>query len=301
MIDAHFHAWQLSRGDYGWLDPNLNPALQPICRNVSVLDWQLQSRPLGVSGGILVQAAPTEDETLFLLEQADRNPAVLGVVGWVDLLAPEAPQRIRALAQHPMLKGLRPMLHDLPNAAWILQPELQPALQAMTTEKLVFDALVKPVHLPHILTLAKQHPKLQIVVDHAAKPQIASQRWQPWADDLAALASQTSAVCKLSGLLTEAGDLLSLSSLAAGAVTGEATEPPTIQSAGFTAIAPYAAHVLQVFGPQRVLWGSDWPVLELSGLAYADWLHISQKLLAKLQAADRTAVLGGNARRVYGL
>ena len=301
MIDAHFHAWQLSRGDYGWLNPALNPALQPICRNVSVLDWQLQSRPLGVSGGILVQAAPTEDETLFLLEQADRNPAVLGVVGWVDLLAPQAPQRIRALAQHPMLKGLRPMLHDLPDAAWILQPALQPALQAMTTEKLVFDALVKPVHLPHILTLAKQQPKLQIVVDHSAKPQIASQRWQPWADDLAALASQTSAVCKLSGLLTEAGDLLSLSSLAAGAVTGEATEPPTIQSAGFTAIAPYAAYVLQVFGPQRVLWGSDWPVLELSGLAYADWLHNSQKLLATLQAADRAAVLGGNARRVYCL
>ena len=301
MIDAHFHAWQLSRGDYGWLDPNINPALQPICRNVSVLDWQLQSRPLGVSGGILVQAAPTEDETLFLLEQADRNPAVLGVVGWVDLLAPEAPQRIRALAQHPMLKGLRPMLHDLPDAAWILQPALRPALQAMTTEKLVFDALVKPVHLPHILTLAKQHPKLQIVVDHLAKPQIASQRWQPWADDLTALASQTSAACKLSGLLTEAGDLLSLSKLAAGAATREAEGVSTLQSAGFTAIAPYAAHVLQVFGPQRVLWGSDWPVLELSGLAYADWLHITQKLLAKWPVADCAAVLGGNARRVYRL
>lgn len=301
MIDAHFHCWQPSRGDYDWLDPALNPALQPIYRNVTVLDWQLQSRPLGVRGGILVQAAPTEDETLFLLEQADRNPAVLGVVGWVDLLAPQAPQRIRALAQHPMLKGLRPMLHDLPDPAWILQPALQPALQAMADGKLVFDALVKPPHLPHILKLAKQHPSLQIAIDHAAKPQMASQLWQPWANDLAAIASQTSVVCKLSGLLTEAGDFLSLSGLAAGAATGEETGLSSTQSAGLAAIAPYAAHVLQVFGPGRVLWGSDWPVLELSGARYADWLHITQKLLENLLPAERTAVLGGNAQRVYWL
>ena len=308
MIDAHFHCWQLSRGDYRWLDPALNPALHPICRNVTVPDWQLQSRPLGVSGGILVQAAPTEDETLFLLEQADRNPAVLGVVGWVDLLAPQAPQRVRVLAQHPMLKGLRPMLHDLPDPAWILQPAVQPALQAMADEKLVFDALVKPVHLPHILAMAQRHPGLQIVIDHAAKPPVASQLWQPWANDLAAIARQTSAVCKLSGLLTEAGDLR-LASDATNAATGPSNGLATgqqaglsnTQNAGLAAVAPYVAHVMAVFGPERLLWGSDWPVLELSGLAFADWLQISRVLLQNLDAKQRMAVFADTARRIYRL
>ena len=282
MIDAHFHCWQLSRGDYGWLNPALNPALQTICRNVSVLDWQVQSRPLGVRGGVLVQAAPTEAETLFLLEQADSNPAVLGVVGWVDLLAPQAPARIRALAQHPMLKGLRPMLHDLPDPAWILQPALRGALEAMTAENLVFDALVKPPHLPPVLTLAQRHPGLQIVIDHVAKPGIAASQWQPWADSLTAIARQTNVFCKLSGLLTEA-------------------VPNTQTGVAHEAIAPYAEHALAVFGADRLIWGSDWPVLELSGLAYAHWLQMSQKLLQNLPPAARAAVLGGNAQRVYRL
>jgi L-fuconolactonase len=109
-IDAHFHCWQLARGDYGWL----TPALAPLYRDVAVADWQAQAAPLGITGGVLVQAAPTEAETQFLLAQADANPAVLGVVGWVDMLAADAPARIEALARHPRLKGLRPMLQDIP-------------------------------------------------------------------------------------------------------------------------------------------------------------------------------------------
>ena len=277
MIDAHFHCWQMSRADYGWLDADLNPALKPICRDITVSDWQAQSTPHGMTGGVLVQAAATEAETLFLLAQADANEAVLGVVGWVELLAPDAPARIGKLARHPKLKGLRPMLQDLADPEWILNPALAPALQAMCDSGLVFDALVKSVHLPHILTLAGRYPDLTIVIDHAAKPNIAAGEWEAWAHGMARVAESTQAMCKLSGLMTEAGP---------------DPKPDALQ--------PYAAHVLKCFSAARLVWGSDWPVLELA-CSYADWWRYSQQLLAGLNSEEREAVLGSNARRLYGL
>ncbi|HEY3047469.1 MAG TPA: amidohydrolase family protein [Polaromonas sp.] len=272
-IDAHFHCWQLARGDYGWL----TPALVPIYRDVTVNDWRVESAPLGVTGGVLVQAAPTEAETHFLLAQADAHPQVLGVVGWVDLLAADAPARIEALARHPKLKGLRPMLQDIDDPAWILQPLLAPALQAMADAGLVLDALVKSAHLSHILTLAGRYPDLRLVIDHAAKPAIAAGEWQPWADGMARLAAETGAMCKLSGLLTEAGP---------------APAPGAVRR--------WAEHVLACFGAARVVWGSDWPVLELAG-SYALWWGETQQLLAGFTAQERAAVLGGNAGRLYRL
>ena len=270
-VDAHFHCWQLARGDYGWL----TPALAPIYRDVAVSDWRAQSVPHGVTGGVLVQAAPTEAETAFLLAQADAHPAVLGVVGWVDLAASDAPARIENLARHPRLKGLRPMLQDIDDPQWILQPPLAPALQAMVEAGLVFDALVKPAHLAPLLTLAGRHPDLCIVIDHAGKPDIAAGQWQPWADGMARLALQTGVYCKLSGLLTEAGP-------APGAVQ------------------PWAAHVLACFGADRLVWGSDWPVLESAG-SYAQWWAETRQLLNHLSPQAQRAVMDGNARRLYRL
>jgi L-fuconolactonase len=272
-IDAHFHCWQLARGDYGWL----TPALAPIYRDVAVCDWQGQSAPHDVTGGVLVQAAPTEAETAFLLAQADAHPAVLGVVGWVDLAAADALARIEKLARHPRLKGLRPMLQDIGDAGWILQPALAPALQTMADYGLVFDALVKPVHLAHILTLAGRYPDLRLVIDHAGKPDIAAGQWQPWADGMARLASQTGAYCKLSGLMTEAGP----------------TPAPGL-------VQPWAAHALACFGADRLVWGSDWPVLELAG-SYSQWFAETRQLLAPLSPQAQDAVMDGNARRLYRL
>lgn len=270
-IDAHFHSWQLARGDYGWL----TPALSPIYRDVNVPDWQAQAQAAGVTGGILVQAAPTEAETAHLLALAERHPSVLGVVGWVDWLAPDALQRIDNLARQPKLKGLRPMLQDIPDPDLILQLALQPLLALMAELGLVFDALVKPVHLPRLLTLAQRHPSLRIVIDHAAKPDIAAGTWQPWANELQRLAERTNAVCKLSGLLTEAG----------------ADPAPQV-------CRPWVDHVLACFGPDRVLWGSDWPVLELAG-SYAGWWQACQQFTERFTEVQRAAVFGGNAQRVY--
>lgn len=270
MIDAHFHIWQLARGDYGWL----TPAMGRIHRDVSLDDWRRESRPLGVTGGVVVQAAPTEAETHFLLAQADAATDVLGVVGWADLLAADAPQRIAVLAAHPKLKALRPMLQDIADPDWILRPHLEPALQAMRECNLAFDALIKPVHLPRILALAQRYPSLRIVVDHGAKPDIAQGQWQDWADGLARLAMAPLVVCKLSGLWTEASP---------GAASDMLTR--------------YMRHILDCFGADRVMWGSDWPVLERAG-RYADW-HAC--VLARLAPDQRADVTDTTARRVYRL
>ncbi|APW40331.1 amidohydrolase [Rhodoferax koreense] len=270
MIDAHFHIWRLARADYGWL----TPALAPIYRDVAFDDWRAVSRPCGFRAGIVVQAAPTEAETAFLLEQADAAPDVLGVVGWVDMLAADAPRRIEMLARRPKLKGLRPMLQDIADPDWILQPGVQPALHAMAAAGLVFDALVKPVHLPRILALAMRHPDLRIVIDHGAKPDIAAGQWDDWAEGLRRLAGDTSAFCKLSGLWNEAGP-----------------------GASGQALRRHAGFVLECFGPARTLWGSDWPVLELAG-GYAEWFGLAQALVPP---EAREQVFGATARVAYGL
>jgi L-fuconolactonase len=272
VVDAHFHCWRLDRDDYGWL----TPALAPIHRDIAIADWQRESQPCGVQAGILVQAAPTEAETRFLLDQARGDDAVLGVVGWIDLLATDAPQRIAALASaEPKLRGLRPMVHDIADPDWIVQPRLAPALDVMSAHGLVFDALVRPLHLPRLLALSERHSTLRIVIDHGAKPDIASRQWEPWASDMQALAGRRNVVCKMSGLLTEAGP-----------------RPPR------DAVRSWCDHLLRCFGPQRVLWGSDWPVLELAA-SYGHWWQDTQAVLEPLSVEDRQAVLGGNACRVY--
>lgn len=273
IIDAHFHSWELARGDYGWLTPQLHP----IYRDVGVADWLAQASPCGVQGGVLVQAAPTQAETEHLLRLAQAHPQVLGVVGWVDFLAPDAAQRIGRLAAQPALKGLRPMLQDIDDVGWILQPGVEPALQAMVDHALVFDALIQPRHLPVLLQLVRRWPGLSIVVDHGAKPDIARGQWEPWASGLVELARCPSVACKLSGLLTEAGP---------------APDP--------AAVGPWADWILQTFGPHRVMWGSDWPVLELAS-DYAAWWQQTQTMLSSLDATSRALVLGGTAQRVYRL
>jgi L-fuconolactonase len=276
LIDAHFHSWQLSRGDYGWLTPEVGA----IYRDVAVADWRKLAEPLNITGGILVQAAPTVAETLHLLALAEENSAVLGVVGWVDFSAADSVSQIEQLAKHPTLKGLRPMLHDLKDADWILQSAVQPALDAMTRLGLVFDALIRPVHLPHILRLAKLHPNLSIVIDHCAKPEIAhgvESAWQPWADGMAALAELPNVSCKLSGLLTEAG-----------------------KSSNPSICTPWVEYVLKMFDSERAMWGSDWPVLELAS-NYQIWFKECLLLTEKYSTLQRENIFCNNAINIYKL
>jgi len=270
-IDAHHHVWTLARGDYGWLTPQL----QSIYRDFTLADLASLLAAAHIDGTILVQAAPTEAETRFLLDVAASADIVRGVVGWTDFDAADAEARIESVAAHDLLVGLRPMVQDIADDDWLLRPALAPLMTAMVRHKLVFDALVLPRHLPRLLAVVDRHPDLQFVLDHLGKPALASGEIGGWRRDIAALAERGNIVCKLSGLVTEAKPDWRVDELR-GAVD----------------------HVLDCFGPQRMLWGSDWPVVDLAG-GYTRWLTASETLLAELSPDDRASVFGGTAARIY--
>ena len=262
-IDAHHHVWRLERGDYGWLRPT--PRLAPIYRDFTLDNLGPLLAAAGIDATVLVQAAPTIAETRFLLDVAQASQGIVrGVVGWADLAASDAPATLSALVANPLLKSVRPMLQDLDDPAWILRTDVQPTLSALPTLGLRFDALVKPRELRPLLSMLERHPDLAVVVDHCAKPDIAAGAWQPWAGDLAAIAANSGACCKLSGLVTEAGN------------------PWTTD-----ALLRYVDHVIECFGSDRVLWGSDWPVVTLAA-TYAAWSDATDVVLAGLTAAIET-------------
>ena len=270
-IDAHVHLWRIARGDYDWIKPQ-----SPLYRDFTFNN--LRGALTKTDGVVLVQAAPTEAETGFLLEQARSSAGLVkAVIGWLDLAAEGAPARIEALARNPLLRGLRPMLQDLPDTGWILRPVLAPALAAMQDTGLTLDLLVKPHHLRTILSFAVKHPDLRMVLDHGGKPDIARRSWQGWADDIARLAGDTSISCKLSGLIGEAG-----------------TDWAVVD------LQPYADHLLGCFGPERVMWGSDWPVLTVHG-SYALWRKTAAALTTTLPPEGQEQVFGGTAARFYGI
>ena len=253
-IDAHQHFWALARGDYGWLTADI----APLYRDFQPTDLRPLLADCSIDGTVLVQAAPTAAETAYMLSLTDKTDFILGVVGWVDFEAPDAAAQIAALAQHPKLVGLRPMIQDIADDDWMLRPTLAPAFQAMITHDLTFDALVLPRHLKNLITLLGQHPTLRTVIDHGAKPEIRGGKFDDWAADMTRLASDTQAYCKMSGLVTEA-------------------------NADWTAetLAPYVSHLLASFGPDRIIWGSDWPVSTLAA-SYQQWHDVAHAELGRL-------------------
>lgn len=274
-IDAHQHFWRIDRGDYGWL----TPALAPIYRDFGPEDLEWHLSAAGFRETIVVQAAPTVAETGFLLEIAETCHFVAGVVGWVDMEAENAAEVIALLAENPLLRGIRPMIQDIPDPDWMLKPELAHSFDAIATSGLAFDALVKPEHLDNLAFLCNRHPDLRVVVDHGAKPDIAhwkvgGEEFGQWADGIEKVAA-TGANCKMSGLMTEA---------AAGCSTED--------------LQPYTDVLLAAFGSDRMLFGSDWPVVQLAS-SYARWWSMVLVLLSGLSEKEQIAVLGGNAARFY--
>jgi L-fuconolactonase len=285
-IDAHQHFWQIARGDYGWLRVD-DGALAPLARDFLPADLAPLLRAHDVSRTVLVQAAPSVAETEFMLSLAASSDTVGGVVGWVDLASESAASTLDRLAADVRLKGVRTMLQDLPADDWIVAAPRPDALRALRRLGLRFDALVRPRQLAPLARFARAHAELPIVVDHAAKPPLASawngEAMQAWRRDLAALAGLPNVCCKISGLLTEL-----------------APADRAAPQRAATSLRPVIDALLDWFGPGRLMWGSDWPVLTLAG-PYADWVAASDTLLAPLSAGERAQVLHGSAQRFYGL
>lgn len=275
IVDAHQHYWLPSRGDYGWL------AKAPVSLQRAFLPEHLraQREAAGVSYSVLVQAAPTEEETRYLFELAREDSSVAGVVGWVDMEASNVGSRIDALIRdgNGLLCGLRPMVQDLADPDWLAKPSLDRAFDCIQDCGLTFDALVDMRQLPALLRRLRRHPQLSVVLDHAGKPAIGDGRFDQWTCWIDELAQHSQLHCKLSGLLT----LL---------------DEPVHEDA----IEPYVADLFSHFGPERLMWGSDWPLLTMRA-DYAHWLHVAMTLTERYAPGAKADVFAANTVRVYAL
>ncbi|WP_321799525.1 amidohydrolase family protein [Caballeronia sp. J97] len=276
-IDAHQHYWDPARGDYGWLTPDM----RPLYRVFGPDDLAPLRKAAGVSKTVVVQAAPTIEETRYLLDLARGDDSIAGVVGWVPLDSSDASTIIDEFAREPKFKAVRPMLQDLPDDTWIGHAPRKDAIERLIDLDLAFDALIFARHVPSLIDFVARYPTLRVVVDHGAKPPIRDgidAGWQPWADGIAQLAKLPQKLhCKLSGLATEANPNW----------TDE-----TLQ--------PYVAHLLEQFGAQRLMWGSDWPVLDMNG-SYTAWHSTARNLTSHLEKTEQDAIFGANARAFYRL
>jgi L-fuconolactonase len=266
MIDSHAHLWRLGENGCTWPTADL-PAIH---RDFRLEDLRAVAVPAGIDGVVLVQSQPDARDTDWLLSLAD-DPLIAGIVGWVDFELPGAAVSIIELAKRPVLRGLRPMVQDK-QSDWYDTPSFDAAFAATAEGGLVLDALVRPRHLPSLHRLAERHPNLSIVIDHGAKPDFAD--FASWSEWMTRLSRPPNVSCKFSGLLTE---------LPKGAPA--------------EAIAPAFKILWNAFGNDRLIWGSDWPVLTLAG-SYGGWLSQALRLVPD---TDHERVFDLNARRVYGL
>jgi L-fuconolactonase len=277
VIDAHHHVWDLSVRDQDWIT---GAAMAPIRRTFTVDDLRPLAAAAGVDQTVVVQTVTVAAETPELLAVAAGSSLVAGVVGWTDLTSPGVADALGALAAGPggqYLVGVRHQVQSEPDPDWLRRPDVLRGLRAVAAAGLCYDLVVVPPQLPAASYAAAAVPGLTMVLDHAGKPRIGTGDLDGWAASVREFAALPNTVCKLSGLVTEA---------APGATTRQ--------------FAPVADVVLSAFGPARVMFGSDWPVCLLAS-DYAAVCALAQSLVAGLSVAERAAVFGGTAARVYGL
>ncbi|PXA87139.1 hydrolase [Nostoc sp. 3335mG] len=258
MIDAHVHLWQLGRNDCVWPTAD-EPAIH---RDFELAELLETLDAAGVAQAVLVQSQESARDTDWLLDLARIADRIAGVVGWADLRDAAS---VAERAADRLLIGLRPMVQGRATD-WYDDPTLDAGFAAMAEHGLVLDALIRPAHLPSLARLAARHSTLPIVIDHAAKPDAL----EPWRAAMAPLAEHANVHVKLSGLLNEVPE---------------------------EAVSEIVETLLAAFGAERLVWGSDWPVLVQVG-TYGGWLDMARGLIP---ANDHAAVFGGNAARLYGL
>ncbi|WP_448663896.1 amidohydrolase family protein [Sphingomonas sp. CJ20] len=271
-IDAHHHLWRYVPEAFEWVAPG-----SAIARDFDAADLRAALATAGVEGAIAVQARQTVEETAHLLAAAETCPAIVGVVGWVDLRAGDVEARLDAL-QAPILVGYRHVVQDEPDPDFLLADDFVRGVRAVARRSLTYDILVNAAQLPRVPAFLDRIGAGRFVLDHAAKPDIARGAWQPWADQMAAVAAHPDVWCKVSGLVTEADH--------------RHWRPADLER--------YLMHVFTLFGPDRVIWGSDWPVCLLAA-SYAEVAAVVADFVARHCPAADAAVFGGNAARAYAL
>lgn len=269
-VDAHHHLWDLDRRPQPWMD---GPWAEPIRRTWTEADLAPHLDAHGIDATVVVQACSSTAETAELLAHAAQSERVAAVVGWTGLTALTGPDSLP-----PGLAGVRHQVQDEPDPEWLCRPAVRRGLAVLAEAGLLYELLVTPRELPAALATVRALPALHFVLDHTAKPPVAAGEWQPWARLTSELAALPNVTCKLSGLVTEA------------------------DWHGWTeeAVLPYARHTLNAFGPDRVMYGSDWPVCQLAA-DYGQVHTLAERATHHLTPDERAAVFGGTAARVYGI
>ncbi|MFC0470663.1 amidohydrolase family protein [Halalkalibacter kiskunsagensis] len=273
-IDAHQHYWKLDRGDYGWITPEITS----LYRDFSPVDLAPLLKKHQIDQTILVQAAPTLEETEFILELSEKTNSIAGVVGWLDLEHPNYRTHFEMFSNHPKFVGFRLMIQDMDDASIILTQPYVDALTYFSDKEVPVDLLVVHHQLPVLIELLEKVPHLRGVVDHIGKPAIGSNEMETWKGFISQISTYENVYCKLSGMITEASH--------------EWKEGDFV---------PYIQHVLQEFGTLRVMFGSDWPVCLLKG-SYEDVVAVlNHALPVSMTEREKDDLFGGNAARFYKL
>ncbi|MGO4528261.1 amidohydrolase [Paenibacillus sp. 2TAF8] len=273
-LDAHQHFWNYNIRDYGWIGEEMSV----IQRSFLPEDLQPILTDSGVSGCVAVQARQSLEETNWLLELADKHDFIKGVVGWVDLCSDEASSQLEKVAANPWLKGVRHVIQDEPDVKFVLREDFQKGIALLEQYNLAYDLLVSKEQLPYAVELVQKFPQQRFVIDHLAKPDIKAGVISPWKEAMEAMASYSNVYCKLSGMVTEAD-------------WNKWTQED---------FSPYLDTVLQAFGPERVMYGSDWPVCTVAG-TYGDVINLLQTHVQSLPEAEQQLIFGDNCAAFYNL
>ena len=273
-IDAHHHLWQFNERDYGWMSPDMGV----LRRDFVVRDLEAVLSANGIAGCVTVQARQTIEETRWLLGLQRQASMILGVVGWVPLAAPDVRRHLDEFASDPGLKGMRHVLHDEPDNFYMLRDDFNRGISLLREYGLVYDLLVFERHLPQTTEFVDRHPSQVFVLDHIAKPRIREGVLSPWRERMLELAKRENVYCKLSGLITEAD------------WSGWKYED----------LEPYFDVVLKAFGPRRLMFGSDWPVILLAA-PYATWVGAVSRKLETLSAGEQGRIWSATAAEAYRL
>jgi L-fuconolactonase len=274
-IDSHQHFWKVTRGDYHWMSPQIGV----LCRDYLPNDVQPLLVKHRIDKTILVQAAQTRAETDFLLDLAAKHDFIAGVIGWLDMDSSTFADELDVYSRRPKFLGVRPMLQDITDDAWILRPRVMDSLKIIAERELPFEFLTYTRHLPYVLEVLEVIPNLRAVVDHISKPEIKNRKLDPWRSLMAEAAKHPGLHCKLSGIITEADHK-----------TWTAED-----------LRPYIEHIVECFGHERVMFGSDWPVCLLAG-SYDQVIAALQAVLQPQLGEDREGgIFGDNAASFYKL
>lgn len=274
IVDAHQHFWHYKVEEYGWIDDSQ----KALRRNFLPDDLHAEMTANGVDATVSVQARQTLVETEWLLSLAKAHPWIAGVVGWIPLTSGNATAHLEHLSIHPKLKAVRHVLHDEPDDNYMLRPDFLAGIGDLHRFHLAYDILIFERHLPQTIRFVDRFPNQVFVLDHIAKPRIKSGAIEPWRTNIIELARRPNVYCKLSGMVTEAD----------------------WSAWRFEDLRPYFEVVLNAFGPKRLMFGSDWPVLTLAG-SYHSWLQTVLHVIEKFSDSERARILSGTAREAYRL